>query len=39
MYIPYIGITDFTTFEQVERMLAVFKENRESGKIGDFMLV
>jgi hypothetical protein len=27
MYIPYIGITDFMNFKQVERMLAVFNEN------------
>lgn len=25
MYFPYIGITDFMTFEQVKKMLAVFK--------------
>ncbi len=27
MYIPYVGITDFMTFEQVKRMLAAFKAN------------
>lgn len=27
MHIPYVGITDFVTFEQVKRMLAVFKMN------------
>lgn len=27
MHIPYVGITDFMTFKQVERMLAAFKEN------------
>jgi len=27
MHIPYVGITDFMTFEQVQRMLAVFKAN------------
>ena len=27
MSIPYIGITDFMTFEQVERMLCTFKTN------------
>jgi len=27
MHIPYIGITDFMNFEQVQRMLAVFKAN------------
>ncbi len=27
MHIPYVGITDFMTFEQVEQMLAVFKAN------------
>jgi len=27
MNVPYVGITDFTNFEQVERMLAVFKEH------------
>lgn len=27
MYIPYIGITDFMTFEQVQRMLTVFNSN------------
>ena len=29
MHIPYIGITDFMTFEQVQRMLTVFKSNLE----------
>ena len=28
MYFPYIGITDFTMFEQVERMLFVFNKHR-----------
>lgn len=28
---PYIGITDFTTSEQVERMLKVFRANRPKG--------
>lgn len=28
---PYIGITDFTTPEQVERMLKVFRDNRPVG--------
>jgi len=32
MRIPYIGITDFMSFEQVERMLAVFKANLEPGQ-------
>lgn len=32
MRIPYIGITDFMTFEQVERMLAVFKANFGQGQ-------
>ncbi|MCX6735899.1 MAG: hypothetical protein NTZ13_02350 [Candidatus Parcubacteria bacterium] len=27
MIIPYVGITDFMTFEQVQQMLAVFKSN------------
>ncbi len=27
---PYIGITDFTSFEQVQRMLSVFKANKRS---------
>lgn len=32
MSIPYIGITDFTTFEQVQRMLAVLKANLGKGQ-------
>jgi len=32
MYVPYIGITDFTTFAQVERMLTVFKANVRQGQ-------
>ena len=29
---PYVGITDFMTFEQVRRMLAVFKANLKLGQ-------
>lgn len=32
MHIPYIGITDFMTFEQVKRMLMVFKKNLSPGQ-------
>jgi hypothetical protein len=32
MHIPYIGITDFMTFEQVQRMLAVFKAHLAQGQ-------
>lgn len=32
MHIPYVGITDFMTFEQVKRMFAVFKANLEQGQ-------
>lgn len=32
MHIPYVGITDFMTFEQVQRMLAVFKANLATGQ-------
>jgi hypothetical protein len=32
MNIPYIGITDFMTYAQVERMLAVFKANVRQGQ-------
>ena len=31
MPFPYIGITDFMTFEQVEKMLAVFNAHRPQG--------
>lgn len=30
--IPYIGITDFMTFEQVQQMLSVFKANCKTGQ-------
>jgi len=32
MHIPYVGITDFMTFEQVQRMLATLKANLGSGQ-------
>lgn len=32
MNVPYIGITDFMTYAQVERMLAVFKTNAKPGQ-------
>ncbi|MES2985964.1 MAG: hypothetical protein V4686_02450 [Patescibacteria group bacterium] len=32
MNIPYIGITDFMNYEQVERMLAVFEANKKPGQ-------
>ena len=32
MHIPYIGITDFTTLEQVKLMYAVFKTNLKPGQ-------
>jgi hypothetical protein len=32
MRIPYVGITDFTTFEQVKHMLTVFNKNLEQGQ-------
>jgi len=32
MNVPYIGITDFMTYGQVERMLAVFKANVRPGQ-------
>lgn len=32
MYIPYIGITDFMTFEQVQQILSVFKANLGLGQ-------
>jgi hypothetical protein len=32
MYVPYIGITDFMTFAQVERMLAVLNANVRQGQ-------
>jgi len=31
MYFPYVGITDFMTFEQVKKMLTVFKAHLSSG--------
>jgi hypothetical protein len=33
MNLPYIGITDFTSFSQVERMLSVFSKHRELSSI------
>ncbi len=32
MHIPYVGITDFMTFGQVQRMLAAFKANLGQGQ-------
>ncbi len=32
MYIPYIGITDFMNFEQVQSMLTIFKANLGKGQ-------
>ncbi len=31
MNVPYIGITDFTNFDQVKRMLSVFKKHSQRG--------
>ncbi len=31
MSVPYIGITDFTTYDQVKRMLEVFKKHSQRG--------
>jgi len=33
MYTPYIGITDFLNYDQVKKMLAVFKSNQQPGSV------